>query len=72
MSSKCKCTPLTVEFKQKVLKAVEENPTKKKIDIAKEFDIPLSTLITVIKHKDKYQEESVLYKVCKRAKAGQF
>lgn len=72
MSSKRKCTPLTVEFKRKVLKAVEENPTKKKVDIAKEFDIPPSTLATIIKHKDRYQEESGLSKVCKRAKASEF
>ena len=56
MSGKRKCTPLTVEFKWKVLKAIEENPTKKKVDIAKEFDIPPSTLATIIKRKDRCEE----------------
>lgn len=55
-----------------MLKAIEENTTKKKVDIDKEFDIPPSTLATIIKHKDRYEEESGLSKVCKRAKPGEF
>jgi hypothetical protein len=53
MSEKRKITALMVDFKRKVIKSVDENPTKKKSDIVKEFNIRPTTLQTVMKNKDK-------------------
>lgn len=72
MAGKKKKTALTVEFKRTVLKHLEDNPLKKKIAIAKEFNIPPTTLATIIKNKDKYDETGGLSKFCKRAKTGEF
>jgi centromere protein B len=72
MSEKRKITTLTVDFKRKVIKSVEENPTKKKSVIAKEFNIPPTTLHTILKNKDKYEEGKGIDKLCKRAKKGEF
>ena len=46
---KYKC--LTIAEKKKLIEKVEEG--EKKSDVAKEFKIPLSTLSTIIKHKEK-------------------
>lgn len=62
---------LTVEFKRNVLKCVELNPKKKKIDIAKEFGITPTTLATIIKNKEKFKDEGGLPKHCKKAKKGE-
>lgn len=68
---KKKCTPLSIDFKRKVIAAVENNPTKKKIDIAKEFNIQASTLATILKNKEKYCGSELSSK-CKRVKSGEF
>lgn len=48
----------TTEFKQRVIKQDEENPSKKKSEITKEFNIPPTTLSTIIKNIDKYENAS--------------
>lgn len=41
------------------------------MDIAKEFNITPTTLATIIKQKEKYADEFVLSKLCKKAKKGE-
>lgn len=45
-------------MKGKIIRYVDENLTKKKIDIAKKFEIPAGTLAAILKFKDKFSEES--------------
>lgn len=66
---KKKFTPLSVHFKRKVIVAVEENPTKKKVDIAKEFNITLSTLSTILRNKKHFSGKSGTF--CKQLKPGE-
>ncbi|GFX64044.1 hypothetical protein TNCV_1791651 [Trichonephila clavipes] len=46
---KYKC--LTISEKQKVIESVEEGD--RKVDVAKAFEIPLSSLFTILKNKEK-------------------
>lgn len=69
MAEKRRRCALTVEVKRKIIKCVEDNPTKKKQDIAKEFNIPQSTLSTVLKNKAKFEEESDLSAKTKKSKS---
>ncbi|XP_039275806.1 tigger transposable element-derived protein 6-like [Nilaparvata lugens] len=62
---------LSVDFKRKVLKFIEENPHKKKVDIAKEFNIPPTTLSTILRNKNRYEDEGGLSGQCKRAKPAE-
>ncbi|XP_039297132.1 tigger transposable element-derived protein 6-like [Nilaparvata lugens] len=62
---------LSVDFKRKVLKFIEENPHKKKVDIAKEFNIPPTTLSTILRNKNTYEDEGGLSGQCKRAKPAE-
>lgn len=69
MSGKKKRAALSVEVKSKLIKTVEDNPTKKKTDIAKEFGIPPTTLFTILKNKDKFEEGTVFCAKAKRLKS---
>lgn len=70
MSEKRKrCTALTAEFKQKVIKAAEENSKIKKNP--KEFNIPASTLVTIIRSEEKYEFGSGRLTMCKRTEPGE-
>lgn len=71
MAQKNSRKSLSVEFKRKVIQFVEENPKKKKLEIAKNFDITPSTLTTIIKNKEKYGVDAGLSKICKKAKKGE-
>ncbi|GFS91748.1 hypothetical protein TNCV_1493051 [Trichonephila clavipes] len=42
---------LTISGKQNVIESVEEG--ERKVDVAKEFEIPLSSLSTILKNKEK-------------------
>lgn len=71
MAEKHSRKSITIDFKRKVLKVVEDNPKRKKVDIAKEFNITPTTLATIIKNKDKYGEETGLHDSRKRSKKGE-
>ncbi|XP_054259576.1 tigger transposable element-derived protein 6-like [Macrosteles quadrilineatus] len=58
-NNKKKRCALSVDTKRKIIKCVEENPTKKKTEIAKEFGIPPSTLATILKRKDKFDNDDL-------------
>lgn len=62
----------TVEFKRSLLKAIEDNPTKKKSLIAQEFGIPPTTLLTIYRNKEKYSEEVGLSNTRRRAKFSEY
>ncbi|KAK9871700.1 hypothetical protein WA026_014152 [Henosepilachna vigintioctopunctata] len=64
---KYKC--LTIAEKEKLIERVEEG--EKKSDIAKEFKISLSTLSTIIKHKEKINAARAAG-VRKRISKGEF
>lgn len=64
---KYKC--LTIAEKKKLIEKVEEG--EKKSDVAKEFKIPLSTLSTIIKHKEKINAAQTAG-VRKRTTKGEF
>lgn len=64
---KYKC--LTIAEKKKLIEKVEEG--EKKSDVAKEFKIPLSTLSTIIKHKEKINAVQTAG-VRKRTTKGEF
>lgn len=72
MAEKRKRFALSVEQKRNIIKFVEDNPAKKKIDIAKEFNIPPSTLGTILKSKDKFESGSGLPSKCKKMKSCEF
>ena len=52
MAEKRKRCSLSVAEKRKIINYVNENPLMKKIDIAKKFEIPSSTLATILKSKE--------------------
>ncbi|KAK9687646.1 Reverse transcriptase (RNA-dependent DNA polymerase) [Popillia japonica] len=60
---------LTIAEKKKLIEKVEEG--EKKSDVAKEFKIPLSTLSTIIKHKEKINAAQTAG-VRKRTTKGEF
>ncbi|XP_022203178.2 major centromere autoantigen B-like [Nilaparvata lugens] len=62
---------LSVDFKRKVLKFIEENPHKKKVDIAKEFNITPTTLSTILRNENRYEDEGGLSGQCKRAEPAE-
>ncbi|GFX77550.1 hypothetical protein TNCV_4026001 [Trichonephila clavipes] len=51
MSSFKKYKCLTISEKQKVMESVEEG--ERKVDVAKAFEIPLNSLSTILKNKEK-------------------
>ncbi|GFV10536.1 hypothetical protein TNCV_2584301 [Trichonephila clavipes] len=52
MSSFKKYKCLTISEKQKVIESVEEG--ERKVDVAKAFEFPLSSLSTILKNKEKF------------------
>lgn len=60
MAEKRKRSSITLELKREIIIAVENNPTKKKSDIAKDFKIPPSTLATILKNKEKFEQGSAV------------
>ncbi|GFV12390.1 hypothetical protein TNCV_433761 [Trichonephila clavipes] len=64
---KYKC--LTISEKNKVIESVEEG--ERKVDVAKAFEIPLSSLSTILKNKEKIFSESSS-RVKKRVSEGSF
>lgn len=72
MADKHKSCSLSVDVKWKIIKSFEDNPTKKKVDIVKEFGIPSSTLATILKRKGKFEEGSGLSSKCKKLKYWEF
>ena len=57
MAEKRKRRPFTLADRLKVIRAVEDNPSRARTQTASEFDIPLATLCnTVLKKKTKYQK----------------
>lgn len=72
MADKRKRCALSVEVKRKIIKSVEDNPTKKKTEIAKDFGIPPSTLATILKSKEKFEEGSGLSLKSKKLKSCEF
>ncbi|GFY24478.1 uncharacterized protein TNCV_1015261 [Trichonephila clavipes] len=69
MSSFKKYKCLTISEKQKVIESVEEG--ERKVDVAKAFEIPLSSLSTILRNKEKIFSAS-LSKVRKRVSEGNF
>lgn len=67
---KRKRVTLTIEKKLKVIEAVEAGGNKKKQDIAAEFNIPVSTLSTILKNKEKIR--SSLWLAVKRHRNPEF
>lgn len=67
--NKKKRCAISVETKRKIIKCVEDNPTKKKSDVAKEFNIPPSTLATILKKKEKFNDGNVLCSKIKKLKS---
>ncbi|XP_046682893.1 tigger transposable element-derived protein 6-like [Homalodisca vitripennis] len=59
-NNKKKRRAISVECKRKIIKCVEDNPAKKKLDIVKELGISPSTLATILKKKEKFDDGSVL------------
>lgn len=49
-----------------MIKYVYENPIKKKLDFTKKFEIPASTLATILNFKDKFNEKKMV--ACKQQK----
>ncbi|GFV29535.1 uncharacterized protein TNCV_4489891 [Trichonephila clavipes] len=68
MSSFKKYKCLTISEKQKVIESVEEGESK--VDVAKAFEIPLSSLSTILKNKEKIFSSSS--RVRKRVSKGNF
>ncbi|GFW04236.1 tigger transposable element-derived protein 4 [Trichonephila clavipes] len=69
MSSFKKYKFLTISEKQKVIESVEEGESK--VDVAKAFEIPLSSLSTILKNKEKIFSAS-WNRVRKRVSKGNF
>ncbi|KAH0567861.1 hypothetical protein KQX54_015256 [Cotesia glomerata] len=60
MAEKRKRCSLSISEKQQIIKYVNENPVMKRIDIVKKFEIPISTLATILKSKERFSEETGL------------
>ena len=56
MAEKGKRRSFTVVDRLKVIRAVEDNPSRARTQIASEFDIPLAKLCNILKKKTKYQK----------------
>ncbi|GFX38261.1 uncharacterized protein TNCV_3838571 [Trichonephila clavipes] len=69
MSSFKKYKCLTISEKQKVIESVEE--VESKVDVAKAFEIPLCSLSTILKNKEKIFSASSS-RVRKRVSKGNF
>ncbi|GFU92328.1 uncharacterized protein TNCV_1339091 [Trichonephila clavipes] len=69
MSSFKKYKFLTITGKQNVIESVEEG--ERKVDVAKEFEIPLSSLSTILKNKEQIFSASSS-RVRKRVSKGNF
>ena len=65
-----KYASLSYATKQTIVKYVDENPSVKKKDVAKKFNIPATTLSTFLKKKDLILSEAS--KNIKRKKKGEF
>lgn len=72
MSEKRKRGALIVDVKSKIIKCVEDNPAKEKLDITKEFKIPPRMLATILKNKETFEEGNKLSSKSKRAKSCVF
>lgn len=72
MAEKRKRCSLSVAEKRKIINYVNENPLMKKIDIAKKFEIPSSTLATILKSKERFSEESGFRANSKRLKLCEY
>lgn len=68
--AKRQCKTLTIEEKRALLKVVDEAKLKKH-EIAKEFGIPANTLSTILKNREKYEDQG-LSESSKRAKRAEF
>jgi len=72
MDEKRKRCALSVDVKQKIIICVQDNPLKKRTEIAQDFGISPSTLSTIIKNKDKFEEGSGLAPNIKKLKSAEF
>ena len=74
MADKRKPRVLTLAVRLKMIKAVEDNPSKARTQIANEFDVPLPTLSNILREKNKYIKQAAngeLVSTIKRARGSQ-